>query len=334
MPNPYLSLWGTTPEEFGNHPATNRSWLMKRRKRAADWTDPKLETSTVIFRIIQRGHKARRRARWSIILLFFTIGSVLAYFYLSPTIQILISFFTERQRAAIEAEIDDEERVLIGEVQTQYNRIREQDLTSISGTVRPMTAEELGALRGDAGMFLEYVDQNRDRLNPFYEQTRDTAERLARQLASIEMRRRLYAETRMRQTGEANLLVALDALFAAEDSETRRLAEEALEIASRSTQQPDEWWRYFAERLPAAVLVIFFLVTLVSLFRYNTRIAEFHFSRADALELISLHIDQKSLQEISSTLAADTVDFRGAKAPVDTVTEVTKQVIASMKSRI
>ncbi|MVO14789.1 hypothetical protein [Parasedimentitalea huanghaiensis] len=93
----------------------------------------------------------------------------------------------------------------------------------------------------------------------------------------------------------------------------------------RSNQ--DGWWQTLAQQMPPGILLLFLLATLGGLYRYNIRLAGFHHSRADALELLSeglTKIDVAAFDQLSTALAADKVEFSKASSPADQAVEMAK----------
>ena len=98
------------------------------------------------------------------------------------------------------------------------------------------------------------------------------------------------------------------------------------------------WWNTLANQLPPGVLLLFLLATLGGLYRYNLRLAAFHHSRADALELLALGRDDGAVRDlvswhdsdilgkIANALAADKVPFSNARTPVDQAVDLVKAV--------
>lgn len=79
-------------------------------------------------------------------------------------------------------------------------------------------------------------------------------------------------------------------------------------------------WETFAEHTPKAILILFLLATLGSLYRYNLRLAGFHSSRADLLELAFINKipNPDHLATLATALAADKVEFgKTANTPTD-----------------
>lgn len=99
-------------------------------------------------------------------------------------------------------------------------------------------------------------------------------------------------------------------------------------------------WQTLAETVPPGVLLLFLLGTLSGLYRYNLRLAGFHDSRADALELLSLArsddeireaLDNKNtdvLMRIATALAADKVAFAAGRDPTDQAVDLAKGILS------
>lgn len=94
-------------------------------------------------------------------------------------------------------------------------------------------------------------------------------------------------------------------------------------------------WEFAAEKAPQAVLLLFLLATLNGLYRYNLRIAGFHHSRADALEMLSLlHEDPSKIGKddlvaftaLADQMAADKVEFGKASSPTDQAVELARVI--------
>ncbi|MEO1146799.1 MAG: YCF48-related protein, partial [Cyanobacteria bacterium J06638_22] len=91
------------------------------------------------------------------------------------------------------------------------------------------------------------------------------------------------------------------------------------------------WWKTLAEIVPSSVLLLFLLVTLGGLYRYNLRLVGFHHSRADALELLSEKLaggDVDSYTSLADALAADKVEFGKGNTPADQATEIAKAILS------
>ena len=65
------------------------------------------------------------------------------------------------------------------------------------------------------------------------------------------------------------------------------------------------WWATLSRQLPAGVLLMFMLVTLGALYRYNLRLAAFHDSRADVLDLVASGSTPETLRQILQTNPGD-----------------------------
>ena len=83
-----------------------------------------------------------------------------------------------------------------------------------------------------------------------------------------------------------------------------------------------DWWSVLAEQVPQGILLLFLLATLSGLYRYNIRLAGFHYSRADALELLVSNVSIKDLTALADALAADNVKIGAAKTPTDHAAEM------------
>ncbi len=101
--------------------------------------------------------------------------------------------------------------------------------------------------------------------------------------------------------------------------------------AAQRLTESKSWWATVAETGPPAILLLFLLATLGGLFRYNLRLAGFHHSRADALELLASyehkdHLD--TLTKIADALAADKVEFGKGNTPSDQAVDMFKAFAA------
>lgn len=87
------------------------------------------------------------------------------------------------------------------------------------------------------------------------------------------------------------------------------------------------WWAALTRQVPAGVLLMFMLVTLGGLYRYNLRLAAFHESRADILEMVSLDRDAPAirrylekqpndLNRLAMAMGADRIDLGTMRAKV------------------
>jgi len=93
-------------------------------------------------------------------------------------------------------------------------------------------------------------------------------------------------------------------------------------------------WQNLAAQAPPGILLLFLLATLGGLYRYNLRLAGFHHSRADLLELLHIEGGLSSPQEIvelADTLAADKVEFARTKTPADQAVELARALAARGK---
>lgn len=84
----------------------------------------------------------------------------------------------------------------------------------------------------------------------------------------------------------------------------------------------------YTQLLPAGVLVLFLLAILNSLYRYHARVVGFYHGRADALQLAVLSIEDEKFERMAASLAADKVDFKETKGPIDAATELAKEAVA------
>ncbi|MEM9099495.1 MAG: WD40 repeat domain-containing protein [Pseudomonadota bacterium] len=91
-----------------------------------------------------------------------------------------------------------------------------------------------------------------------------------------------------------------------------------------------KWWELLAETAPQALLLVFLLATLGGLYRYNLKMAGFYYARADALAINREPVMPRRFEELATTLAADKVDFRNAKTPMDTVVDLSKEAMRKM----
>ena len=82
---------------------------------------------------------------------------------------------------------------------------------------------------------------------------------------------------------------------------------------AEQAQATSNWWQTLATQVPPGILLLFLLATLAALYRYNMRLAGFHHSRADALELVTEGIiqrgDAEALAKLALALASDTLAF-------------------------
>ncbi len=87
------------------------------------------------------------------------------------------------------------------------------------------------------------------------------------------------------------------------------------------------WYRYLANRITPAALLLFLMFTQGAGHRYNMRIAGFYHARADALELMGEGSSALTFDALAQTLAADKVGFRAGKTPADQVMELAREVV-------
>ena len=104
---------------------------------------------------------------------------------------------------------------------------------------------------------------------------------------------------------------------------------------ARLDAEQGNWWQTLAQQVPPGILLLFLLATLGGLYRYNLRLAGFHHSRADLLELISMgrETDAKFTKEelaqavqLADSLAADKVEFGKGNTPSDQAVELAKAI--------
>ena len=105
---------------------------------------------------------------------------------------------------------------------------------------------------------------------------------------------------------------------------------EAFIAAVAKDKDATVFYRYLVARIQTAVLLVFLLVTLVSIYRYNIRISGFYHARADALELMDEAFSQDRFDGLSATLAADKLEFKAPRTPVNAIIDITKAVIGKL----
>ncbi|MEM1360685.1 MAG: hypothetical protein AAGF94_03090 [Pseudomonadota bacterium] len=88
-----------------------------------------------------------------------------------------------------------------------------------------------------------------------------------------------------------------------------------------------------AKQAPPGILLLFLLGTLGALYRYNVRLAGFHDSRADVLELLkaSGSYDGDRMLTLSDALAADKVEFGKGNTPADQAVDIARAVLGRAK---
>ncbi len=97
------------------------------------------------------------------------------------------------------------------------------------------------------------------------------------------------------------------------------------------------WWQTLAQQIPPGILLLFLLATLGALYRYNLRLAGFHASRADLLELMSMgqtnsknmfvEWDKDNFSRITEALAADKVEFGKGTLPTDQAISMAQAIL-------
>ena len=332
MTDEFLSIRGTSPDDFGNQSGANRRWLLSRRLNASDWIDPKLPIGTVAFRLRNRGHVAQRRANIFLLLLFISVLSALLYFIVFP-----LYIETTNKRGELMSEISflhnlsfiNEREISIS---TDFERTLEDDITEFDLS-RPPPAVMIAISSGNLDPFFEFVSENINELGDEYARLVSYALAARNELRELGLQRNM-AEGRLEALRGLNPIeAATSAVLQAADQELLNRAIAQLQIANSLSDEHENWWIYIADRVPAGILILFLLATLGSLYRYNTRIAGFYYARADALELTTLDVEESRFDDLSNTLAADRVDFRAARTPAEAVTDLTKEVVAKVGAR-
>ena len=103
---------------------------------------------------------------------------------------------------------------------------------------------------------------------------------------------------------------------------------------TQTSADTDTWWATIAAQVPPGVLLLFLLATFGGLYRYNLRLAVFHNSRADALELLAAQQSDggpPDLAALSEALAADKVEFSKASLPTDQVVSLANTLIGKIR---
>ena len=100
-------------------------------------------------------------------------------------------------------------------------------------------------------------------------------------------------------------------------------------------RETGNWWQTLAEQVPPGILLLFLLATQGSLYRYNLRMAGFHASRADFLELLMMSSgkrdriskeDLEKLVNLATAMGADKVEFGKGNLPTDQAVEMAKAI--------
>ncbi|WP_137111555.1 hypothetical protein [Rhodobacter sp. SY28-1] len=78
---------------------------------------------------------------------------------------------------------------------------------------------------------------------------------------------------------------------------------------SEQVQGQKSWWETLAAQVPPGILLLFLLATLGGLYRYNVRLASFHDSRADALQLLSQSRTPQELRDILAKTPGEAVNL-------------------------
>ena len=140
---------------------------------------------------------------------------------------------------------------------------------------------------------------------------------------------------RDRQLLYEDFLKACRTVNAVESEELTKICLETWNASQRAEQ--NNWWQTLAQQVPPGILLLFLLATLGGLYRYNMRLAGFHHSRADLLELLFVGreagapLTKEELETavaLSDSLAADKVAFGKANTPTDQAIEMMKAVLA------
>ncbi len=100
---------------------------------------------------------------------------------------------------------------------------------------------------------------------------------------------------------------------------------------AQQLSEAQTWWQTLATSVPQGILLLFLLATLSGLYRYNLRIAGFHHSRADALELLATSpaaTDIDTFVKLADTLAADKVSWGKGNTPADQAMEIIKALVS------
>ena len=78
---------------------------------------------------------------------------------------------------------------------------------------------------------------------------------------------------------------------------------------AQETAAGRSWWEAIAEQTPPGILLLFLLATLGGLYRYNLRLAGFHESRADTLQLLAQGRDATQLRDILAATPGEAVNL-------------------------
>ncbi len=155
-------------------------------------------------------------------------------------------------------------------------------------------------------------------------------DRLVANLVSAQAERERVRLTGFEAAEEQEDLRAFMALCRGDLAVTEALTKTCVDAyVERLKAQAPTVWKIVSERAPPAVLLIFLLATLAGLYRYNMRMAGFHHSRADMLEVISTKGTGdigKTMAELAEAMAADRVEFGRGKAPSDQAVELARTI--------
>ncbi len=92
-------------------------------------------------------------------------------------------------------------------------------------------------------------------------------------------------------------------------------------LTAWQTQQSggETWWKALVDQVPPGILLLFLLATSGGLYRYNVRLAGFHDSRADALQLLSQGRTEAQLKDILATTPGEAVNLASIFLAADKV---------------
>ena len=136
-------------------------------------------------------------------------------------------------------------------------------------------------------------------------------------LLLLEKQREDFASFMTICRGTPDAAISPDAATPPTDA-TDPIAEDQMTLACLSgwkdqgQSETQSWWQTLAAQVPPGILLLFLLSTLAALYRYNLRLAGFHHSRADALELMAMGKTKEDIEQLTSiaaVLAADKVVF-------------------------
>jgi hypothetical protein len=113
----------------------------------------------------------------------------------------------------------------------------------------------------------------------------------------------------------------------------------AVELAAMKSQdQTRHLISTIATRVGAVLILVFLVQILITLYKYNTRLANYYEARADAIEL---SIDEQGnildtqLSRLLAVLAPDSITFeKDPEAPSQQAIEIVKSVLAGQRQQI